>query len=61
MASVTLTIPQADVADVAGAYSVSSTAEFKAVLLAEIKAKTRDYRNTKLMQAITPAVEPGIT
>lgn len=61
MAQVTITIPQADVADVAGAYNVTSTAEFKAVLVAQIKAKTKEYRNNIKFQAITPSLEPELT
>lgn len=61
MASVTITIPQADVADVAGAYNVTSTAEFKAVLLGQIKAKTKEYRDRAKFQAITPSLEPDVT
>jgi hypothetical protein len=61
MASITITIPQADVADVAGAYNVTSTAEFKAILVKDIKIKTQAYRDLVKAQAITPSAEPNVT
>ena len=60
MASITITIPQADVADVAAAYNVTTTAEFKTVILKDIKAKTKEYRDRIKFQAITPSVEPDL-
>lgn len=61
MASITITIPSGDVNDVAGAYGVTSTAEFKTIILAQIKAKTLEYKNQKQMRELTPATEPNIT
>ena len=61
MASITITIPQADVADVAAAYGVSTTAEFKALLVKDIKTKTKVYKDLQKAIALTPSVEPDIT
>ena len=61
MASITITIPNGDVNDVAEAYGVTTTAEFKTIILKQIKAKTLEYKNQKQMRALTPAVEPNLT
>lgn len=61
MAQVTLTIPQADVADVAAAYSATTVAEFKDLLIADIKKKTRLYKLEQQRLALEPIVEPDLT
>ena len=61
MASITITIPSGDVNDVAEAYGVTSTSEFKTIILKQIKAKTLEYKNQKQMRALTPASEPNLT
>lgn len=61
MAQVTITIPQADVADVAAAYRATTVAEFKDMLIAEIKQKTRFYKLEQQRLALDPIVDPDLT
>lgn len=61
MASFTFTVPNADLTDFLASEGVTTGAEFKQKFIKEKKQQVRDYRNTKLMQAITPATEPDIT
>ena len=59
--SITITMSNADAANVAKAYGVTTTAEFKAVLVKEIKAKTKEYLDREQFKAITPSAEPDVT
>ena len=61
MAQVTITIPQADVADVAAAYRVTTVAELKEKLIYEIKQNTRLYKQEQARLAQASPVEPDIT
>lgn len=61
MAQVTITIPQADVADVAAAYRVTTVAEFKDKLIYEIKNNVRLYKQEQARLAQAPIVDPNLT
>lgn len=58
---ITLTIQNADAPDIAATYGVTTIAGFKAVLLAEIKSRTKEHRYQQQLKAIPPSAEPDIT
>ena len=61
MASFTFNVPNADLLDFLASEGVATGAEFKQKFIQDKKKQARDYRNKKLMEGITPAVEPNIT
>ena len=61
MAQVTITIPQADAADVAAADGVSTVPEFKAALIKTIKTQVKIYKRRLATEALASPVEPDIT
>lgn len=61
MAQVTITIPQADVADVAAAYRVTTVAEFKEKLIYEIRHNVELYKKEQARLALEPITLPELT
>lgn len=61
MASVTITINNADAADVAAAYGVSTVPEFKTALIETIKTQVKIYKRRLATEALASPIEPDIT